>query len=719
MKFGLAVVAAIGLTVCNALGQSAPPSQKYRYKSVTIGAGGFVDGIVYHPKQKGLAYCRTDIGGAYRWDDRAQRWIPLQDWLKQEDWNLYGIESLALDPSDPNKLYLACGTYTQSFAGNGAILRSSDQGRTFQRADLPFKLGGNEDGRSMGERLAVDPNDGKILWFGSRNDGLWQSEDGGATWHQSGSFPIKSRTNGFGTVNVVFDPRSGSPSHPSQVAYVGEASHETALYKTTDGGQTWSPVPNQPTGLFPHHMALGSNGSLYISYSSTSGPNGITSGAVWKLNANNGSWTDISPVKTDAPGEHGFGYAGLSIDPNHPEALVVSTLDRWNPGDDVFRSTDGGKTWSGMRAHSEQDASAAPYMKWGTDKASFGWWTAAVALDPFQPQRVLYGTGANIWGCDDVTQPTTHWTVRGVGMEETADIDLASSLEGPHLITALGDIGGFTHVDLDKTPAGMTMNPHFDNTDCLDWAEHCPLLVVRCGPGRGKNGSYSIDGGVTWNEFPTEPTVRGLSGAHGRLSIAFNSTAQVIVWSTDVGTWRSFDFGKTWSECEGLTGNMQVVGDRVAPTHLYAIRGNLFYMSDDTAGHFEKMDATGLPWSHGKSRAVVDRVGDIWVPSETGLFHTVDAGKSFEHLDGVDAAQGVGFGKAAPGQSYPAIFLAGKVHGVSGVFRSDDEGTTWVQITDDAHEYGTRGIVIGDPRIYGRVYLGTNGRGVFYGDIAR
>lgn len=163
----------------------------YAWHNAQIVGGGFVTGLVFNPARKDLLYARTDIGGAYRWDAAASRWTSLTDWIGGDDWNLLGIESLATDPVDPGRLYLASGTYTNDWAGNGAILRSTDQGRTFQRTDLPFKLGGNEDGRSMGERLVVDPDDHRTLYLGTRKNGLWRSTDYGVTWSQVGGFPVR------------------------------------------------------------------------------------------------------------------------------------------------------------------------------------------------------------------------------------------------------------------------------------------------------------------------------------------------------------------------------------------------------------------------------------------------------------------------------------------------------------------------------------------------
>jgi len=166
-----------------------PASETYTWKSVQIVGGGFVDGFIFHPTAKGVRYARTDMGGAYRWNGQTRRWEPLLDWVSYADSNLMGVESIALDPSDANRVYLACGTYTNAIAPDGAILRSSDRGRTFERTNVPFKLGGNEDGRGNGERMTVDPNDGRILYLGTRQNGLWRSTDGAVTWGKVDSFP--------------------------------------------------------------------------------------------------------------------------------------------------------------------------------------------------------------------------------------------------------------------------------------------------------------------------------------------------------------------------------------------------------------------------------------------------------------------------------------------------------------------------------------------------
>jgi photosystem II stability/assembly factor-like uncharacterized protein len=109
------------------------------------------------------------------------------------------------------------------------------------------------------------------------------------------------------------------------------------------------------------------------------------------------------------------------------------------------------------------------------------------------------------------------------------------------------------------------------------------------------------------------------------------------------------------------------------------------------------------------------REGEIWLAGDTGLFRSTDSGASFTKLSTVTSARNIGFGKGAAGRTNLALFTVATIGGVAGVFRSDDTGATWIRINDDRHQYGNMGEALtGDPRIHGRVYLGTNGRGIVY-----
>jgi photosystem II stability/assembly factor-like uncharacterized protein len=697
-----------------------PESEPYVWRNVEIVGGGFISGIVFSPKQPNLIYARTDIGGAYRWNPSARRWMPLTDWVGQPESNLLGIESLAPDPSDARRVYAAAGTYTQSWAGNGAILRSSDQGRTWQRTDMPFKMGGNEDGRSIGERLAVDPNKNSILYYGSRKAGLWRSTDAAVTWTKVEGLPVADAEVGF----VVFDAGSGAAGQPTPTLYVAIEGHGSApLYRSTDAGATWSPIAGQPQGFWPHHGVFASNGTLYVTYGNGPGPNGMSDGAVWKYDTRQSIWTDITPVKPGSEGAGRFGYAGLAVDAEHPGVVMVSSMDKWSSGDDIFRSTDGGSHWIALKPKSVRDSSASPFVNFGADHASLGWWIGALAIDPFHPGHVLYGTGATLWGSDDVTaadhDAPTHWTVRAQGLEETAVLDLISPPTGAHLISALGDIGGFRHDDLTVSPRqGIWKNPTMNTTTGLDFAQSKPEIVARVGNGgRGKRGALSLDGGATWQPFSNEP-----EGGSGGGTIALSADGSGLLWTTGNGTaFFSLDHGATWTACDGLPRGAAPIADRINRDMAYAYDGaaGKLYLSTDRGAHF-RVRTSGFPVGRGRIQVAPVREGDLWLECEHGgLYHSTDAGASFAKLPDVEEAYTLGFGKGASGENYPSVYLVAKIGGVVGVFRSDDEADTWVRINDDRHQYGWIGqVVTGDPRLYGRVYLGTNGRGILYADPA-
>jgi photosystem II stability/assembly factor-like uncharacterized protein len=241
--------------VPDAPGATAPAASfeagPYVWKSVAINGGGFVSGVIFSPVEKDLLYARTDIGGAYRFNPKEKSWIPITDHLSRDDANYMGIESMAPDPVDPNRLYMAVGTYTQSWAGAGAIMRSNDRGDSWQVTPMTIKMGGNEYGRSGGERLAVDPHKPNIVLFGSRRDSMWKSSDSGKTWQKLDTFPFKLDQQRLGIPFVVFDAKRGKKGSATPVVYAGLGQKDESLFRTKDGGTTWEAVPGQPTGVMP------------------------------------------------------------------------------------------------------------------------------------------------------------------------------------------------------------------------------------------------------------------------------------------------------------------------------------------------------------------------------------------------------------------------------------------------------------------------------------
>ncbi len=333
---------------------AAAEESPYVWNNVRIGGGGFVTGIIFNPKQRGLVYARTDVGGAYRKDTDSDTWVPLLDGFGQADWNLQGVESLATDPVETNRVVLAAGTYTNPDVSNAEILRSADYGTTWQRTLLPFKTGGNEAGRGNGERLAIDPQSNNVLYLGTRRDGLWRSEDYGATWAKVETFPevpddsVKHHqptsepwrfnylAQAVGIVFVLLDSSGAAKATPTPKIYAAVSTSAQSLFWSDDTGKSWRPLGGQPLGLRPNHAALSSEGVLYITYGDEPGPNGMHDGAVWKYEIKKKKWTNITPERPKPP-DHTLGYAAVAVDVAHPRTLVVSTWNRRKPHDEIFQ----------------------------------------------------------------------------------------------------------------------------------------------------------------------------------------------------------------------------------------------------------------------------------------------------------------------------------------------------------------------------------------------
>lgn len=728
----------------------------YKWGNVEIVGGGFVPGIIFNQTEPGLVYARTDIGGAYRLDEASQRWKPLTDHIGWDDWSHSGILSLATDPVDTDRVYLAAGTYTNSWdTQNGAILRSTDRGETWAKTMLPFKVGGNMPGRGMGERLSIDPNKNNILYYGAESgNGLWKSTDYGVTWAQVANFPnvgnyVQDASYDYtgdnqGVVWVTFDPTTGSATQATQTIYVGVADKDNNVYRSTNGGATWERVAGQPTGFLAQKGVLDHEGQqLYIATSDTGGPYDGSLGDVWRLDIATGTWTQISPIPSSSADAY-FGYSGLTIDRENPDTIMAVSQISWWPDIIIYRSTDRGNTWTriwdwdGYPSKTKRytmDYSSVPWHDFGNtaslpdENPKLGWMTQSFEIDPHNPDRFYYGTGGGIYGGTNLTA----WdnggkvaiTPKAQGIEETAIQDLEAPPGATELISGMFDIGGFVHTDISTVPSKYFMKqPHHDSVISLDFAQANPNIVVRTGKSiSGETSSWvgiSNDGGNNWHAANKPASVTGPG------YIAVNTNASSVVWAPEgTAPLVSSTMGSTWTAVTGLPEGAHVEADRVDANKFYAFAGGQFYYSTNKGASFTASSFDGFPAEGNvRFRAVPGHDGHVWLAGgmadETyGMWRSTDGGLTWVQMANVQEGDSIGFGKAETAGGYPIIYTASKIGNVRGIFRSADQGATWQRLNDDQNQWYWSGNTIqGDPDVTGRVYIGTNGRGIIVGDVS-
>ncbi|AFY32698.1 sialidase family protein [Calothrix sp. PCC 7507] len=701
-------------------------SAPYSWGNVAINGMGFVTGLVIHPAAPDLIYARTDVGGVFRWDATASQWIPLMDGFGRDQKHYYSIESIALDPKNPDVIYAAVGGYTQE--ANGEILKSSDRGITWIATGLRtptgehVRMGGNENWRWVGERLAVDPNNSQVIYFGSRLDGLYQSSDGAVSWKKVTSFPATGTANG-GLAFVLFDPQTTK-------TYVGVIGG--GVYSSKNGGANWQLLKDDPgVNQNPQQAAIAKDGTLYIAFFTSSD---TPQGEVWKY-ANN-QWIQITP-------ESNKNYTSVTIDPNNPDIVMVAEYPLSSSG--MYRSINGGKNWDRVRL----------------DVKAERWWPSwhlhtlmgRLVINPHNPKQVWLTTGFGVMRTDDITVSPSNWVTYMSNLEELVTFVVKSPplVGGAALLSGIADMDGFRHLSITNIPSQTYERGKFADTTGMDFSEANPFIVVRVGssPGVGGRedsqvrGAYSSDNGQNWRPFSVPPT----GAVNGK--VAVSATLQpngypIIVWAPQGNVYphRSLDGGQTWLSVTGAPNgtisqlwfpSQAVASDRVDGNVFYLYKydddknktyGGTFYRSVD-GGATWKPTVTNLPNDHlHYVKAVPGMRGHVWLSVYgNSLYRSGDGGQSFTRLANVQRADELTFGKPASGRTNSTVFVYGVVNQTEGLFRSDDAtslpgdaaGATWMKVSTANQAFGNVTYLEGDRLKFGGIYVGTGGRGIFYG----
>ncbi|MEN9354764.1 MAG: hypothetical protein RL318_2089 [Fibrobacterota bacterium] len=741
MRKSARMVLALGLAL------SGSTFAAYAWKSVVIGGGGYVPGFVTHPTVKGLMYARTDMGGAYRWHAPSSSWLPITDWMTGGA-NDMGILSIALDPRDGAKVALLTGKYTASWGGMGNVQISTDTGKTFRTTPLHLKVGGNQTGRNAGERLAFDPNLGTTLYLASNpwdsvyygattvtttfQGSIWKSIDGGKTFDS-----LKTAPRGDGMF-VVIDPNSAKPGVASKTIYTsfGKSNNGLgAIWRSLDAGASWSLLPGQPDSVVGTNATLVGD-DLWITFNQRADQNSSGKGQIWRYQITSGAWTNVTPPT-------GSGFGTVAVSRQNPSILVVGTICRWAwenagqkyGGDGVWMSRDKGATWKVVTPTND-------FANAGTiDNSPTPWksirgphWISGVAIDPFDSTVALYGTGAGVYRTTDLFSPKPTWAAADSNFEELVSTQVISPPSGAPLLTSAGDQGGFRHERLDRSP-NHTHTPDMGSTMSIDvaWLKSSHFAKAHSGATAFKTkGTFSTDSGKTWTGFATQPTGTTSGGTR---ALAFSANGSTLLWCAPGSSnphWSS-DLGTTWTASTGLTLGASAIGSAVPLAdraddkllHVFDRLNGLFYSSRDGGQSFAKSSTTftsSPSWGvSGSGVTVPAKAGHIWITTgagtaaQQGLWHSNNGGTSFTRIASVTNASTIAVGMAAPKAAYPALYIWGTVGGVTGIFRSIDSAKSWERLNDAQHQFGIIHQMVGDPRVFGRVYLATEGRGILYG----
>ena len=735
----------------------ADAASSYRFAPLRLGAGGFVTGFVVHPLDSNVRYARTDVGNAYRWDATSSQWLPMK--VSNDDGSGVpspvasapsngGEDSVAVDPTNTSVVYLAFPTSHSNDVGGSAgdnVYRSTDGGKTFTAGNLNVPGDTNGPTRTLGERLAVDPNDGAVVYYGTPQSGLYRSLDSGATWNPVavGGGPASNAN----VINVLIPSGAGTSTiggvKSSSVVFAVVASGD--VYQSTDGGSSWSDVSSgQGIAGQAGMSTVDAAGSLYVAQTNARAYFRYASGA----------WTSVS-VPLDQPVQN------VVVDPKRPARMFAVGYDGG-----IARSLDGGATWTNLGP-----IKFANTLGWLPEKLGGTWRSnGGISLDRDGNLWQCQGNEGTLQANPADTDTVTSWTIASKGIEELVTHDvLLPKGGGDRVLVAVEDATGLVASNPDDF--GAKQIPLQDQliSDGYSLAA-CPgdpsYVVVSSSDinytGSGENYSgYSTDGGTTWKRFTSVPTFHDGTGktqtVHaGNIAVsrrgAWSVGADHLVMLPNYGQtiYFSKDGGATWAPTttfptnadntltggfEGLANialkSRQLQADPFVPDTFYLklkVPGSLYVSTD--GGQTWNPKATTLPnetW-HGQLAADEDNQGSLWFAdgwegaTAHGLWHSTDGGGTFMPIAQFSNVVTLALGKGGggTGDSTSTVYVYGKEASdpAWGIFRSRDAGVTWDRIAKypgGVFDQPTSMAASWDT--FGLVYVGFNGNSFVYGKL--
>ena len=699
------------------------------WTTLDVGGGGWVTGLDIAPN--GTMVARTDTYGAYIWN--GTQWQQLvtatsmpaafvSESVIVPMAGQQGVDEIQVAPSNSSILYMMY---------DGYVFESSNDGTTWTQTSFsPVSSGSNDAYRMDGERMAIDPNNPNIVYVGTIQNGLFVTTNGGAAWQSVSAVPASTSVSGVypGITGILFDPEVGGTTN-GNTNTIFASSYGNGVYQSTNAGASWTHLSGGPSNV--EYAAISSTGVYYAI--------GDAGTDLWSFA--NGTWTELLTPSVVG----GNALQGVAINSSNPSEIVAIT-----DGGSLDISYNGGATWSGDNWSETLSSSDIPWLTLAGSGAENQFMAVGgIQFSPTNPNELIVTDGIGVW---TTTIPTSGfaWNTPVAWNDQTAGIENLVAREivvppGGDPVLASEDRAFFYINNATAYPSkyAPTMGVATASGWSLDYASSDPSFLAGIAEWGTEESGYSTDGGKTWTPFASFIPGADTSFMGGTIAA---STPSDIVWAPAEGNrpYYTLNGGQTWNpislpgvtswsnfnSAAGYWGFFRTVAaDRVL--------ANTFYLYYPNYGVFETTNG-GVNWTEVHSGSISPTwQDDAWnseiqsVPGEAGnLFFTAGPLDNGSYPDGVgfyrSTNQGAtwsaisnvqnvicfGFGAPAPGQSYPAIYIAGYVGGVYGVWQSVNNAQSWTQIgTNPVNSIDNITTISGDPNVYGQVYVGFSGSG--------
>ncbi len=550
------------------------------------GGAGRVCCVRFDPSNSNIVYIGAPGGGLWKSTNGGNGWTM---------WNTDGLGSLgisdvAVDPTNSQVIYIGSGDADAGDTYGLGVLKSTDGGVTWNPTGLSWTT---SQGRTV-SKILIDPTNTQIIHVATSN-GIYRSTNGGTTF---------TLVSSAGPHDMEMKPNDPSTIY----AAVG-----ASVYRSTNSGQSYSSIYSvSGAGRLALAVTLADSNYLYVLadkssdgsfqgfYRSTDGGNSFS--------AKSTSPNILGRASDGSDAGVGQGWYDLCVaaSPIHADEVVIGGINIW-------RSTDGGTTWT---INAQWQGSGAPYVH-------------ADIHDLIYLDSATVFTG-NDGGIFRTQNNGGSWTDMSNGLEIGEMYRLGqSSTSGAWLFTGLQDNG------TDRLNGTIWTHPlGGDGMECfVDRTNNNTVY------GEQYNGAFnrSTNGGSNWTSI-----ISGMSGTAGWVTPWMQDPVSVLtLWSGYQDVFKSTNQGTSWTKMSSIGGN-PIVGIDVCASNnqvIYAAYPSALYKSTNGGTSWSGI-TSGLPVSSAQITYIKVNPKDantLWVTfsgysSGNKVFVTTNGGTSWANL---------------------------------------------------------------------------------------